>query len=168
MEFYGINGRSVTLSKAAKTKLFSTEKEWAKTLLMCSKAIQHLHEKDFIHCDLKGDNIVLSKVSEQYFPVIIDFGKMKKTSEAKIKKLSAKDQDKYSKHHRHIAPEIVRGTHPPTKASDIYAFGLIISLVCFYHKIESLRLIAVSCIHGTPERRPCAKEVTEKLQNLLN
>ena len=34
--------------------------------------------------------------------------------------------------------------------------------------IESLHLIAVSCIHGTPERRPCAKEVTEKLQNLLN
>ena len=143
-ECYGINGRAVTLAEPAKTKLFSNEKQWVRILLLCSEAIQHLHKKDYIHCDLKGDNIVFNKVSEQYFPVVIDFGKMKKSSEAKIKKLSVKDQEKYSKHHRHIAPEVVRGIQAQTKASDIYAFGLIISLICFYHKIENLRLL-LSC-----------------------
>jgi serine/threonine protein kinase len=59
----------VLLAQAAKMKLFSTEKEWVGALKICSESIHHLHEKDFIHCDLKGDNIVLNEVNRQYFPV---------------------------------------------------------------------------------------------------
>jgi serine/threonine protein kinase len=167
MECYGINGKTVTLAEAAKTKLFSTEKEWAGTLKMCAESIHDLHEKDFIHCDLKGDNIVINEINGKYFPVVIDFGKMKKTSEAKLKTLSSKEKEKYAKSHRHIAPEVVEGTHPPTKASDVYAFGLIISLICFYRKIESLRLIAFLCINGNPERRPTVHQIIEKFQEIL-
>jgi serine/threonine protein kinase len=59
IECSGINGKTVTLAEAAKTKLFSTEKEWVGALKMCAESIHHLHEQDFIHCDLKGDNIVI-------------------------------------------------------------------------------------------------------------
>jgi serine/threonine protein kinase len=166
MEFYGIHGKSMNFAEAVNTRLFSDEKDWARTLLKCAAAIHHLHEKNYIHCDLKGDNIVLTEVHQEFVPVIIDFGKMKQVSKAKLKKLSVKEQDRYSKYHKHIAPEIVRGTHPPSKASDVYAFGLVISLLCFYQRIENLRLIAVSCINGTPERRPTIEQIITKLKAL--
>lgn len=166
MECYGIDGRSMTLAEAAKTSLFSFERQWVNVILGCAKAISHIHGKGYIHCDLKGDNIVLNKVGEDFFPIVIDFGKMKKACDAKIKKLSAREQEKYCKNHKHIAPEVVQGTHPPTTASDIYAFGLVISLICFYHKIETLRLIAVSCIIGNPERRPTINQIIDQLQKL--
>ena len=37
---------------------------------------------------------------------------MKKVCEAKLKQL--REQEKYSRNDKHIAPEIVNGTHPPT------------------------------------------------------
>jgi hypothetical protein len=54
IECYGINRKIVTLAEAAKTKLFSTEKEWVVALKMCAESIHHFLEKNFIHCDLKG------------------------------------------------------------------------------------------------------------------
>ena len=134
--------------------------------LGCAKAISQIHAKGYSHCDLKGDNIVINKVDKDFYPIVIDFGKMQKACEAKIKKLSTIEHKKYSKCHKHIALEVVGGTHPPTKASDIYAFGLIISLVCFYHRIETLRLIGVTCINGTPERRPTIDQIIDQLQSL--
>ncbi|CAB4042611.1 probable serine threonine- kinase gdt4 [Paramuricea clavata] len=166
MECYGIDGRSITLAEAAKTSMFTSERQWVDVLLACAKAISQIHTKGYIHCDLKGDNIVINKVDKGFYPIVIDFGKMQKACEAKIKKLSTVEQEKYNKYHKHIAPEVVQGTHPPAKASDIYAFGLVISLICFYHKIENLRLIAVTCINGTPERRHTIDQIIDQLQSL--
>jgi serine/threonine protein kinase len=168
MECYGIDGQSITLAEAAKTSMFTSERQWVDVILVCAKAISEIHAKGYIHCDLKGDNIVINKdkVGMGFCPIVIEFGKMQKACEAKIKKLSTIEQEKYSKYHKHIAPEVVRGTRPPTKASDIYAFGLVISLICFYHKIENLRLIAVNCINGTPERRHTINQIIDRLQSL--
>ena len=115
--------------------------------------------------DLKGDNIVINKVDKGFYATVIDFGKMQKACEAKIKKLSTIEQEKYNRYHKHIAQEVIQGIHPPTKASDIYAFVLVI-LICFNHKIENLRLIAVTCISGTPERRHPIDQIIDQLQSL--
>lgn len=166
MEYYGINGTSLTIAQALEVNLLSDQVEWAEVLLNCSRAIAYMHSKSKIHCDLKADNITLQDVDGKALPVIIDFGKMKNICDAKLKKLSLKDQELYRKHHKHVAPEIVRGTHPPSPAADVYAFGLVISLVCHYNKFEKLRLIAVKCIHGTPEKRPSMGTVIDILINV--
>lgn len=165
MEYYGINGTSVTIARALKGKMLIGQPEWTDVVLQCSKAIAYLHSKGKIHCDLKADNIVLQDSDGVTRPVIIDFGKVKDITTAKTKKLSLVDQEFYRKRHKHIAPEIVRGTHPPSTASDVYAFGLIISLICHYYKFENLRRIAVQCIHGTPEKRPSMDAIITTLDN---
>jgi serine/threonine protein kinase len=170
LEFYGISGRCLTLAKASKKKVFATLSEWANILTQCCNALAHLHNKNYIHCDIKGDNIVIrhgySDCEEQYSAVIIDFGKMKESSKAKLYKLSLKEQERYGKYHNHIAPEVVCGKQTQSAASDIYSFGQVISLVCHYNRYEELRKIAVQCINGTPSRRPTIDNLISQLNSL--
>ena len=106
-EFHGIHGQCVTIGHAAKA--FSLEVvEWASILGKCASALAHIHEKGFIHCDLKHNNVILHSTSQSdNEPVIIDFGKMKKIKSVKILKLSSQEQDRYIKYYKHIALEII-------------------------------------------------------------
>lgn len=96
-------------------------------------------------------------------PIIIDFGKAKKSGEAKRYKLTEKKKEKYSRKYKNLAPEVVRGSHPKSAASDIYSFGQVISLVCFHHKSLELQSTANQCIDGTPEKRPSIVEIISQL-----
>ena len=59
----------------------------------------------------------------------------------------------------------MRGTHPQCPASDVYGFGLLLSLLCKYNKTyEPLRKLAFSCINGTPEKRPTTQQLVAALQ----
>ena len=88
IEYYGINGTSVTIARALKGKMLFGQPEWTDVVLQWSKAIAYLHSKGKIHCDLKADNIVLQDSDGVTRPVIIDFGKVKDITTAKTKKLS--------------------------------------------------------------------------------
>ena len=59
--------------------------------------------------DLKGDNVIIGDANNSLHPVIIDFGKSTTLAKGKVYQLSLRDQEKYRKHHKHIAPEVVRG-----------------------------------------------------------
>jgi serine/threonine-protein kinase len=166
-EFYGIGGQCVTIGHAAK-KLSLEAKEWAFILEKCAGALAHIHEKGLIHCDIKHNNIILKNSADVREPVIIDFGKMKKAESAKICKLNSKEQDRYLKYYKHIAPEIIWGRRAPSTASDIYSFGQIISLVVYYTKSTDLQKIAKKCIHGTPEKRPKAFNVALEFKEVSN
>ena len=107
-----------------------------------------IHSKDNLHNDLKGDNVIIRQVSDvnnSLHPVIIDFSKSTLLTKGKSCKLSLRDQEKYRKYHKHIAAEVVRGTHPQSPASDVYGFWLLLSLLCKYNKTyEPLRKLAFS------------------------
>ena len=107
---------------------------------------------------------IISDHNNTLHPVIIDFGKSTTIPQGKYYKLSQRDQDKYRKYHKHIAIEVVRGTHPQSEASDIYAFGLLLSLLCKYKPNEALRKLAVWCINGNPEKRPQTQQLATKLK----
>ena len=73
-------------------------------------ALALIHEKGFLHNDLKSNNIVLDNRDGVYNPVIIDFGKSVPMSGARgPKSFSAERQRKYATEFPHIAPEIVSG-----------------------------------------------------------
>ena len=74
-----------------------------------------------------GAELCMSVLMLCLHPVIIDFGKSTTLAKGKLYKLSLRDQEKYRKYHKHIAPEVVRGTHPQSPASDVYAFGLLVT-----------------------------------------
>ena len=110
----------------------------------CADALLFIHSKEHLHNDSKGDNVIISDADHSLHPMIIAKGK--------LYRLSLRDQEKYRKHHKHIAPEVVRGTHPQSPASDVYGFGLLLSLLCKYTTNEVLRKLAFSCINGSPRK----------------
>ena len=130
----------------------------------CADALLYIHSCNFLHNDLKGDNVIISGNKNNFYPVIIDFGKSTETSKGKFYKLSVRDQDNYRKYHKHIAPEVVRGTQ--SQAIDVYAFGLLLSFLCKYKQFEPLQKLAVVCIKGNPEKRPTTAQLVSRLQAL--
>ena len=80
-EFYGINGKCVTFCSTIKGAL---SLDIASILGKISEALKYIHDKGFVHGDIKTDNIVIRKKIGLYTPVIIDFGKMRKINETKI------------------------------------------------------------------------------------
>lgn len=59
----------------------------------------------------------------------------------------------------------MRGTHPQSTASDIYVFGLLLSLLCKNKPYEPLCELAFACINGSPEKRPSTQELVAELLN---
>ena len=167
--FNGIGGKCLTLAKAAERKVFTNLLVWVKILKQCCNALAHIHNQKYIHCDIKGDNIVIRSGHSDHeikYSSVIDFGKMKEMDKAKIYKLSLRDQEKYRKHHCHIAPKIADGKQIPSAASDIYSFGQVISLVCHYNPSDDLSKIVRQCINGTPSKKPTIEDLFTQL-NLL-
>lgn len=140
------------------------QNEWCRIVYECSDALLYIHSKGYLHNDLKGDNVIISDDNNPLHPVIIDFGKSTTLSKGKLYKLSQRDQDKYRKYHKHIAIEVIRGTHPQSQASDIYAFGLLLSLLCKHKPNEDLCKLAVWCIKGNPEKRPQTQQLATELK----
>ena len=57
---------------------------------------------------------------------IIDLGKMKKLGEAKKYNLTDKEKENNSRKYKHIAAEVVQGSHYKSVASDVFSLGQII------------------------------------------
>ena len=84
IKFHGDGKESVTLYKAAKTKVIIEKQEWQAILCEIMQALDHVQRCGYAHNDLKADNIVLERrEDERLHPVINDFGKSVVFSEAK-------------------------------------------------------------------------------------
>jgi serine/threonine protein kinase len=77
-QFHGGNEQSITIFKATKARLLS-RKEWDVIFIGVANTLQHIHSSGYLHCDLKGNNVLLEKRDDgKYNPVIIDFGMINK------------------------------------------------------------------------------------------
>ena len=116
-----------------------------------------------LHNDIKADNVLLTLQNSSLHPVLIDFGKCRKTSNAKRYRLTPEEQRKYHRKHWHIAPQLIEGSHSQSFASDVYSFGVLISKICHgTHMLtedERLKDIYIACMRKNPEARPALKLV---------
>ena len=168
--FYGIGSSSCTLYRALHSKTLSLSPySWGKIMLKLCQALQHLHKKQLLHCDIKSDNILVTKINSDYHPMLIDFGKSIAISKApsKQKLLAPLQQEEYRKKYRHIAPEIALG-QPPSCASDIFSFGVVMSDVSSRVKTETSFLIGQNkCLKEDPKLRCSISYLLVKLENNL-
>ena len=143
MEFKGEENTWATVSKLLyckesngileKVNSSLTSKDW---LIIChdiTDALAHIHSKGFLHCGLKSNNILVTDKHGQ----IIDFRKACDSSFPPAKK--------YTFHYRHIAPEVLNGTHC-SKASDVYSLGQILHEVATKQEIPMLLVNAQKCL----------------------
>jgi len=127
-------------------------------------ALHFVHRCKILHNDIKGDNIIISDECG-YHPIIIDFGKARKIYDAKRYSLNKSEQEKYFKHHWHIAPELIRGTHKQSIASDVYSYGVLLHYVCKKLNFAALSTSRVSkkCLETNPSDRPKLLEICLQL-----
>ena len=156
LEELAVEGRSVTLSKAAATGMIADVNECAAILKETCEVLMFIHRKGYLHNDLKGNNVVLDGASHK--ATLIDFGKSKQISKAKLMKPKVNIADA-AKKYPHIAPEIHRGERQST-ASDVYSFGVSTLKVLKDGKFNNraLKSTAKRCLSSIPGKRPKLEE----------
>lgn len=155
MEFLGNNMESITFHKlllqSTQKQSPLSNKEWISVCTDITEAVQHIHIKGFLHCDLKTNNVLVSQ--ERGF--VIDFGKA-----CRISKPSAR---KYTSFYPHIAPEVLRG-QPVSTSSDVFSLGVIMYTVGKALQIASVKCLGKQCKDTNPLVRPSVPEVLRMLR----
>ena len=168
LQYHGIDGKCVTFNKAIQSGV-RDQLDWVSIFKETAEALDSMHKKGFLHNDLKSDNILLSQENNAIHPVIIDFGKCRNMTNPKRYSLTAEEQNKYKKYHRHIAPELVKGTHSQSFKSDIYSYGYLLSQMSKSFSIsrkfdDVFADISIACVRTDPVRRPTLTAIIVKLK----
>lgn len=89
----------------------------------CALGLQHMHQKDWIHCDVKPDNFLANEHGEVK---LIDFSiGVKKKKKGGLSGLFAGRPKSIRGTRSYMAPEQIRREHPDERA-DVYGFGCMI------------------------------------------
>lgn len=84
---------------------------------------------------------------------------MHNTESQKAKKLTLKQQTKYSEC-PFMAPELVSGRRAPSYQSDMFAFGTLLKSIDFKRKLpEDLKELLLRCTAVSVEDRPTSEEL---------
>lgn len=141
--------------------------------IMICDAITHMHEKGYIHRDLKPDNIMFTT---EWTPKIIDFGLA-----INMNNLSHFPEAVGSK--GYAAPEVVSTPKDVDEKSDVYSLGAVLYSI-FTGKIPDenmvdssefmeikprVRMIIAKAVDPDLEKRTSSAEIIKvKLQSVLN
>lgn len=128
--------------------------------------LEYLHGKNVLHRDLKSPNVMLTAVERQ--AKLIDFGLSKDTNSAKNKSSTIQGSSSLW-----MAPEI-NGNDDFSQASDVYAFGIVLTEIVLLELPSMSTLRKVSKMTGEwkalidkcteePSDRPTAAQCAEKL-----
>ena len=153
MQFCSVEGMSYTLHRTLQSRTLLKNQEWFRVIMQLLEAFKLLHSSCLIHQDIKGDNILITYNNTMFVPVIIDFGKCIRKLDACKKVLSKEEQEAYKQTFKHIAPEVVAGTHLPSYASDIYSLGLLLGQIATKIGCKTLLSLSEHCLMNNPQSR---------------
>jgi serine/threonine protein kinase len=125
--FYSVAGKPLTLS-AGCYKLNLSDVQIANIMLGILDGLSHIHSRNILHNDIKGNNIVLSDCANllpSIRPIIIDFNKAAPFKAAKMYKLTEEDKVIYRKRFTQLAPDLIDGLVKQSTATDVYSFGVM-------------------------------------------
>lgn len=112
--------RGVNLKNMLRADLTSVQIRAKKIMECVAQALAHMHEKGWVHKDVKPDNILCTRGSEVR---LIDFSLAAKSASALTKVMTRKKSVIIQGTRTYIAPELVR-REPATPAADIYSLGI--------------------------------------------
>jgi len=139
-QFHGVKEESVTLHQAANASILTIANCISIFQKICC-ALGHVHSKGYLYNDIKANNVVLERtsVSEEFNPVLIDFGKSGKASSALLYR--RKGNVVNGKGKSYLAPEVV-SERLYSVVSDIYSLGRMLKaiscMVGFYERVRGL------------------------------
>ena len=120
-------------------------------------ACHHLLEAGWIHCDLKENNIIVTRNKDHtYSGKVIDFGLALETKKMPYDPYweftpatFADDHVKYP----HIAPEILRGETGWSVEGEVYSLGYLFRCTASSFDIVKLKAISNLCMRDDPDMR---------------
>ena len=165
LQFYSVDGQtSSTLTESLKNGNIKEASDCVSVLRNIVETLTFIHSHGYVHNDLKGNNVLLTRSpSGTLRPIIIDFGKSEEIASAHLPKPKV-DFARARKNFPHVAPEIHRGERPSV-ASDVFSFGALVlrALKDGGFKIPLLKEVANSCMEATSSKRPELTKVLEKI-----
>ena len=165
MKFYSVGGTPLTLHQLlykSTVQKIAKEEQWVRIASGICAAVESIHNKHFLHNDIKCDNIVMSDLIPSYtnspplWPILIDFGKARPFSSPKRYFLSDTDKAIYKRDYPHLAPELVRGECAQNVKTDVYSVGRILLKMASVHNFKQIEAISCKCMSIKPELRPTA------------
>ncbi|MFA6408695.1 MAG: protein kinase family protein [Gammaproteobacteria bacterium] len=131
-----------------------------------AKAVQYMHSKGVLHCDIKVENILLKLENSEYTAKLADFG-------LSISPGQVNEHEKVA--NKGIAPEIlvngiIYGVIDPaalSPAADIYALGGVFHAMFSQYVEKDLVRFFATCQAKNPLERPTAAEIVIALQKFL-
>ena len=139
-QFHGVKEDGVTPHQAADANILTMAK-CIKIFQKICCALGQVHSKGYLHNDIKANNVVLERnsVSEEFNPVLIDFGKSVKASSAPLYRRKSKVLNCKGK--SYLAPEVV-SERLYSVSSDIYSLGRMLKaiscMVGFYQRVREI------------------------------
>ena len=118
MQFYGVDGKSVTMHKELTSPCHvSTVEEWLALCYQLADALQYLHNgAQCLHNDIKTTNVLLTDCQItsctgkfSMHMVLIDFNKATRTTDGRRYSLSPSEKTLHYTHYPHLAPEVIEG-----------------------------------------------------------
>lgn len=140
----------------------------AHLLKQAAMSLAEAHLAGLVHRDIKPANLLTCQLGPHYdFLKLLDFGIVRKTSDAKETALSALDLPGTP---NSLSPEVIDG-QPATFASDLYGFGCVAYwLLAGRHPFKAPSLSALLKMHTSETPTPPSKingAVTRELEELV-
>merc|ERR1711871_1553262 len=136
-------------------------------LIQVLRAIEHLHLKDIVHCDIKVENVLLHSDAGQQCPVAMlsDF-ELSQCKSSRASMFSSSHGRRGTLDKLCMAPEVWDG-QPCSFESDMYSFGGVM-FSCLFPKGSTLEWNDVDGAPKLPERPFLPKEALSALTALLH
>ena len=99
--------------------------------------------------------------------VLIDFNKACSVENGRVYRLTYEQQRYYMKHYPQVAPEVRRGVHKQSFASDIYALGRVLQKIDTVLKVPCLYKMLAVCLEQNHSGRPSAEDLNTFFSNLF-
>ena len=155
--FHSSGIESLTLYKATKEKLLE-KTGIVKVFAGICGAVKYIHDKGYLHNDLKANNVVLKGRMRVLTQFTIDFGKSKLIEQSEARKRYTKAD--------YIAPEVRNGRRETT-ASDVYSVSKMLERAVNGRSFKVLFTnIVVKTTHSSHWCRPSVSELIVLLKAL--
>lgn len=112
--------RGVNLKTMLRSDLTAVQVRAKKIMEGVTQGLAHMHEKGWVHRDVKPENILVTRGSDVR---LIDYSLAVRAAGALTKMLSSKKRALIQGTRTYIAPELIRRS-PPTPAVDMYSLGI--------------------------------------------